>query len=152
MKTLKKSLAIIISMLLLMTAVFIPGMLTASAAEADPKASLIYGKLPGSGSLRNYSGWGAAVPNFGGTYGYGAITDGNAASGSHVDYSGCDGNFFVWNLDRPYDFTSFAFWNYTDKNREISYEIYIADEFSEAAVNPDNLVYTHTADGTTASP
>lgn len=152
MKTLKKSLAIIISMLLLMTAVFIPGMLTASAAEADPKASLIYGKLPGSGSLRNYSGWGAAVPNFGGTYGYGAITDGNAASGSHVDYSGCDGNFFVWNLDRPYDFTSFAFWNYTDKNREISYEIYIADEFSEAAVNPDNLVYTHTADGITASP
>ncbi len=149
MKSMKKLSALILSLLLILTAVFIPVTIVASAAELDATQSIVYGKPAAWSTLAN-----AGTFAYGTRNGYMAdaslkfTTDGVK---THKDLYNPDGKYLIWALDQKYDISAFALWNYTDKTREVSYEVYVGDSADADLFTEANKVYTHTADGTTGS-
>lgn len=156
MKNLKKFSALILSLLLILTAVFIPATITASAAtELNPQESIIYGLLPtsthiASGKAYNY-GWDQTGAPSGSPldYAFKYLTDGNTAV--RYDHSGGNGTYLVWDFPSTYNVTDVALWNYNNNDYETSYDVYIVDDVDAALLTEGNRVVSYTAKGSNAT-
>lgn len=151
MKKTKKLSALFLSMLLVITSVFIPSIITANA-EADPTESIIYGILPYETNI--YS-------NKANSYGWSEVYDGSTrttlayltdgVTSKRVDHRNADGAYLIWEFPETYTVTDVALWNRGDKDYQSSYDIYIVHSLDPALLTAENKVYSYTANGTTAS-
>lgn len=140
MKNLKKFSALILSLLLILTAVFIPATITASAAtEKDPTQSLLY-NIAASWSSYNNTG---LMYNSSDNYLL-KSTDGDISL-EHNYYS-ATGSYITWMLEERTSIETIALWFSETAKYEFAFELYIGSNSADL-YDAANKVYTHTVTG-----
>jgi len=139
MKNFKKLSAIFLSMLLLLSAVFIPMTIqTVSAEGKKPTDSLIYGSTLTTNGVNTSNG-----------YFYGSndtatmqkTTDGDTSAYAQIygtDYE----DKFVWMMNSYARVDSFELWAHTTTTYDFSFKLYVSDNTDDLFTDA-NLVYTH---------
>lgn len=136
MRILNRFSALFLSVLLILTAVFIPSVVMAQDTEADPTESLLYGIVP---SYSYYSNGGVMTSTSENTLT--CLTDGNTTNVNHHDFYSADGKTFIWMLKERASINKIVLWESTNKNYEGTYEVYIGNNSADL-FDSNNLVYT----------